>query len=443
MTDEPMDVGANSAPDEICITAALARRPSHAPDHVAEAQALGALARDLAADPRGSLQKIADTAMLLCRADSAAVGIVESDGDGATFRWHAVAGAYPPSLAGRIPIGDTPVGIALRSGVVELFERTERQFDASRASVSHVHESLVAPWRIDGRAAGTLCVFAQHVDRQFDAEDARLLLSLADFASAAWQTVSALDRHGRVVAESATTRTALRRQLTLAEEDERRRLARELHDEVGQHLTALGLGLQALSDVAPPGSDVDRRATQLRGLTDTLGRELHALAVRLRPRALDDFGLEAALQSYAEEWTRQSGIAIDVHARGPSMRLLPSAESAVYRIVQEALTNVARHSGAAHAGVVLERRDGYIHLAVEDDGRGFDPDRAAMPDADRLQRLGLVGMRERAALVGGTMDIESAPGKGTTVFVRFPIAGALARHVGNVVAERPERRADV
>jgi signal transduction histidine kinase len=239
------------------------------------------------------------------------------------------------------------------------------------------------------------------------------------------------------------TRTALRRQLTLAEEDERRRLARELHDEVGQHLTALGLGLQALSDVAPPGSDVDRRATQLRGLTDTLGRELHALAVRLRPRALDDFGLEAALQSYAEEWARQSGIAIDVHARGPSMRLLPSAESAVYRIVQEALTNVARHSGAAHAGVVLERRDGYIHLAVEDDGRGFDPDRAAMPDADRLQRLGLVGMRERAALVGGTMDIESAPGQGTTVFVRFPIAGALIRHVGSVVAERSERRADV
>jgi signal transduction histidine kinase len=443
MTDEPMDAGADSAPDEVRITGALTRRPSRAPDHEAEAHALGTLARDLATDPRGSLQKIADAAMLLCRADSAAVGIVESDGDGATFRWHAVAGAYPPSLTVRIAVGETPVGIALRSGVVELFERTERHLDAPHDAASHVHESLVAPWRIDGRAAGTLCVFVQHVDRQFDAEDARLLVGLADFASAAWQTVSALDTHVRTVAESATVRTALRRQLTLAEEEERRRLARELHDEVGQHLTALGLGLQALSDVAPPGSDVDRRAAQLRGLTDTLGRELHALAVRLRPRALDDFGLEAALQSYAEEWARQSGITIDVHTRGPSTRLLPSAESAVYRIVQEALTNVARHSGAAHAGVVLERRDGYIHLAVEDDGRGFDPDRAAMPDADRLQRLGLVGMRERAALVGGTMDIESAPGKGTTVFVRFPIAGASVRQVRSVVAERPERRADV
>src|SRR4051794_27084143 len=183
MTDEPMDVGANSAPDEICITTALARRPSHAPDHVAEAQALGALARDLAADPRGSLQKIADAAMLLCRADSAAVGIVEPDADGAIFRWHAVAGACPPSLTDRISIGETPVGIALRSGKVELFERTEHDVAARAGFPSHLHESLVAPWRVDGRAAGTLCVFVQHVDRQFDAEDARLLVGLANFAS--------------------------------------------------------------------------------------------------------------------------------------------------------------------------------------------------------------------------------------------------------------------
>ncbi len=443
MTDEPMDVGASSALDEVRITAALTRRPVHAPDHEAEARTFGALARDLAADPRTALQRIADAAMRLCRADAAAVGIIESDGDGVQFRWHAAAGDFVPALMETTSVEGTPAGVALRSGVVELFERTDHAVDTRIGSPPHVHESLIAPWRIEGRAAGTLCVFAQHIDRQFDAEDARLLTGLADFASAAWQTVSALDTHVRVAAESSSERTVLRRQLSLAEEEERRRLARELHDEVGQHLAALGLGLQALSDVAPPGSDVDRRAAQLRGLTDTLGRELHALAVRLRPRALDDFGLEAALQSYAEEWARHSGIAVDLHARGPSTRLPPSAESAVYRIVQEALTNVARHSGAARAGVVLERRDGYIHLVVEDDGRGFDPERVAMPDADRLRRLGLVGMRERAALVGGTMDIESAPGKGTSVFVRFPVAGETTPRVRSVAADRSEQRADV
>lgn len=164
----------------------------------------------------------------------------------------------------------------------------------------------------------------------------------------------------------------LRLQLAQAEEDERRRLSRELHDEAGQHLTALALGLQALSDVAPPGSEVDRRAAELRALTGTLGRELHAVAVRLRPKALDDFGLEAALAAYAEDWSRQTGIAVDVHADVASARLPGAIESALYRIVQEALTNVARHSGATRVSVVVERRARYVVAVVEDDGRGFE-----------------------------------------------------------------------
>jgi PAS domain S-box-containing protein len=231
--------------------------------------------------------------------------------------------------------------------------------------------------------------------------------------------------HRRVNAElleSAADRIALRRQLALAEEEERRRLARELHDEVGQHLTALGLGLQALSDVAPPGSDADRRATNLRELADTLGRELHGIAVRLRPRALDDFGLEEALRSYAVEWSRRSGIVLDLHAPEQGERLPALVESAIYRIIQEALTNVARHSGAARAGVVLERREAYLQVIVEDDGQGFDPKRAARMRGEGAPALGLLGIRERAALLGGTMQIESTPDCGTTLFVRVPIA---------------------
>jgi signal transduction histidine kinase len=443
MTDEPFDTGGISALDEVLITRELARRPARAPDHEAEARTLGMLARSLADAPTRVMQKVADAAMTLCRADSAAVGTVERAREGASFRWHAVAGTFPSRLAEQTPFDSSPAGVAVRSGEVQLYERAERHLPALRGAIAHIHESLVAPWRIDGASAGTLWVLAYHSDRQFDAEDARLLASLANFASAAWQTLLALETRHRAVAESSSARIALRSQLSLAEEGERRRLARDLHDEVGQHLTALGLGLQALSDVAPPGSDVDRRATQLRALTDTLGRELHALSVRLRPRALDDFGLEAALHSYAEEWARQSGIAIHVQARGASARLSPSAESAVYRIVQEALTNVARHSGAARAGVVLERREGYIHLVVEDDGRGFDPEHATLPLADRLLGLGLLGMRERTALVGGTMDIESTPGKGTTVFVRFPVDGASAMQASNVLTDRPELHADV
>jgi signal transduction histidine kinase len=208
--------------------------------------------------------------------------------------------------------------------------------------------------------------------------------------------------------------------LANAQEEERRRLSRELHDEVGQHLTGLALGLRTMSDLAPADSELAHRATQLREVASRLGHELHTLAVRLRPRALDDFGLEAALTSYAEEWTRQYGIRLDVHARIEGSRLASVMESAVYRIAQETLTNVARHSEASWASLVVERRDGNLHLIVEDDGRGFD---AAVPRklGGGQSGLGLLGIKERAALLGGTVEIESAKGAGTSIFVRLPL----------------------
>jgi PAS domain S-box-containing protein len=215
-------------------------------------------------------------------------------------------------------------------------------------------------------------------------------------------------------------RNDLLRMLAVAQEEERRRLSRELHDEVGQHLTALGLGLRAMSDLAPVGSELAQRAAQLREMAGRLGQELHAVAVRLRPRVLDDFGLETALTSYAEDWSRQHAIPLDVHARTEGARLSRELESAVYRIAQEALTNVARHSEASRASLVVERRDGHLHLIVEDDGKGFEP-----AEASTLARgepgLGLLGIKERAALLNGTVEIESSPDAGTSLFVRLPI----------------------
>ena len=221
------------------------------------------------------------------------------------------------------------------------------------------------------------------------------------------------------LAQSVTERDELRRQLALAEEEERQRLARELHDEVGQHITALGLGLQALSDSSPPGSEVVHRALQLREMVNALARELHSLAVRLRPKVLDDFGLDAALSAYAEEWSRNTGIAVDVHANHGPERLPMAVESAVYRVVQEALTNVARHSGSNRAGVVVERRNGDLVTVVEDSGVGFQLDTATRTSGST--QLGLRGIRERAELLGGSMDVETSPGGGTTLFVRIPI----------------------
>ena len=237
------------------------------------------------------------------------------------------------------------------------------------------------------------------------------------------------------VAERTVERDEARRALSAAEEAERQRLARELHDEAGQQLTALALGLDTLSRTLPVGSEASERAAQLRALTDSLSRELHALAVRLRPKALDDFGLEAAITAFTEAWSAQSGVRLDVHSEIASERLPPQVETAVYRIVQEALANVAKHSEAKHASVVVERRDGNVVAVIEDDGKGFDvasvEGQAADPGSERRTRLGLLGIRERATLLGGTVELECAPGKGTTLFVRIPVAPAPAERASS------------
>jgi signal transduction histidine kinase len=231
------------------------------------------------------------------------------------------------------------------------------------------------------------------------------------------------ERTGQLTRANAA-RDTLRLQLVQAEEQERTRLARELHDEVGQYLTALALGLQSLSDVAQPGSEVDRRTEQLRQLVGSLSQEMHALAIRLRPKALDDFGLQAALAAYVDAWSLRSGITVDLHAPADMKRLSPEVESVVYRVVQEALTNVAKHSRATRASVVVERRGAEVVTIIEDNGRGFDARAVAEQRARR--GLGLLGIEERATLLGGTAQVESTVGSGTTVFVRVPIAFGTA-----------------
>lgn len=220
----------------------------------------------------------------------------------------------------------------------------------------------------------------------------------------------------REVAEAG--RRDLQQQLTTVQEDERRRIARELHDQMGQHLTAIGLGLKVIKDATPDPCPIRERLQNLQSLTATIGRDVHHLALQLRPTALDDLGLQAALANYIEEWSERSGIEIDFHGSGlDTDRLPPAVETALYRVVQEALTNVLKHAAPLLVSVVLQRSPGLVSVVVEDDGRGFDPDTVAE------HRLGLLGMRERAALVGGTLVVESKTDRGTTVIARVPLRG--------------------
>jgi two-component system CheB/CheR fusion protein len=230
-------------------------------------------------------------------------------------------------------------------------------------------------------------------------------------------------------------RQLLLRQLVTAQEEERRRISRELHDQMGQDLTVLMLGLKALRDAAPGDSSLHERVEPLQSLAARIGREVRTLALQLRPSALDELGLVATLANDVEQWSARTLIAVDFHTTGFESRRLPSAiATALYRLAQEALTNILKHAQATSVSLIIERRVDAVHMIVEDNGQGFDV--AAVRDRAHIEhRLGLVGMDERVAQLGGVLTLESAPGSGTAVFIRIPLA---ADAEGDTDGETPD-----
>jgi PAS domain S-box-containing protein len=219
-------------------------------------------------------------------------------------------------------------------------------------------------------------------------------------------------------AEAERTRTELLARLVFAQEDERRRISREMHDRFGEQLTALARRIVVLREAARSRPALTADVDALEAVSQQLDREVDHLVWELRPTALDDLGLRAALASYVRDWSKRVGIEAKLHTSGLLDHRLPSeSETTLYRIAQEALTNIAKHSRAESVDVILERRSDHVLLIVEDDGVGFDAVKREPPG----QGFGLLGMQERAALVGATLQIESAAGKGTTVLVRLAV----------------------
>lgn len=224
--------------------------------------------------------------------------------------------------------------------------------------------------------------------------------------------------------EAERVRAELFGRLVFAHEEERRRIARDLHDQFGEQLTALGLKVNRLKAACRDHPELHAAVAELEAIAYQLDAGVDALVWQLRPTSLDDLGLRVALANYVRTWSDRTGIEGSFHASGPSDQRLPSElETTVYRIAQEALNNVAKHAGARRVDVLLERHPEGVVLIVEDDGLGFDP--ATVRD----DAFGLVGIRERAALVQGAVDIESTPGQGTTILLRVGrIPGHASQH---------------
>ena len=217
--------------------------------------------------------------------------------------------------------------------------------------------------------------------------------------------------------EAERLRSELLSRLVFVQEDERRRIAREMHDQFGEQLTALSLRIGRLKEACSEQPELLRHAEALESIAHRLDHDVDHLVWELRPTALDDLGLRAALSNHLQAWSLRTSIAADLHTSGLLDERLPrEVETVLYRIAQEALNNVAKHAHATRVELLLERRSDNVLLIVEDNGVGFEP-------ADKESHaggFGLVGMQERAAVVGALLQVDSTPGKGTTVLVRMP-----------------------
>ncbi len=215
----------------------------------------------------------------------------------------------------------------------------------------------------------------------------------------------------------------LSRQLVQAQEEERKSISRELHDEVGQMLTALRMELRSLQELrTAPEAQFDQHMDAAKRLGEQSLRALRDMAMGLRPSMLDDLGLGSALQWQARQFAKQSGIPVNVRIENMPTRLPEAHRICVYRIVQEALTNCARHAGARSINIAIDGQGDAIRVSVRDDGVGFDPSKV------RGRGLGLVGMQERVMDLGGALTISSAPQKGTTLSARLPLPREVASY---------------
>ncbi len=354
--------------------------------------------------------------------------VVRPDG---SIRWLRHQGSRSRGPDGRSnQVAGATVDITDLMETEEALRRARRQLETRVASrVGHLAEehasrSLGAvrrAIRVALRVAGSATRLAESADSVPQVQAAvRMAAATTRAAERALKMVLAFETaRSRVPDEKWVEAiwTEVRRAILAGEEQQRRRIARELHDQLGQYCASLIMGITALQSRLPEGSELAGHLGRLTEIARQVDDDLHRIALELRPTALDDFGLLTTLSSYVEDWRERTGIAVDFPSGGLEALRLPAAvETAAFRIVQEALNNVQKHARAGRVGVSLGLRGDDLVVIVEDDGRGFDPEAAAAAG-----RLGIRGMRERAVLVGGKLEIESSPGAGTMVYVQIPL----------------------
>jgi signal transduction histidine kinase/HAMP domain-containing protein len=284
---------------------------------------------------------------------------------------------------------------------------------AAEGLICHASVPLIAHEQVVG-----VMNVASAQAREFTAEELALLDSVGRQIGVAVENA----RLWEEVKRKEMLRGQLLSQVISAQEAERKRIARELHDDAGQLLTTLLVGLRTLEQATALPDSVQRSVADLRELAKNIFDEIHRLAVELRPSALDQLGLVRAIESCLRDFGRRAGIGTGFEVSGLNgLRLPGEVEITLYRVTQEALSNVAKHAAASHVGVMLEKRNGSVIAVIEDDGRGFEVESSVSSIDGERPHLGLFGMQERVELIGGRLTIESTRDAGTTVFIEIPL----------------------
>ena len=351
-------------------------------------------------EPNRLLRLVVDRARALLDARFVAVLVATPDG---LLEIAAAEGEHAEELVGlRVAADRSKSGKVFEQGAGVRVDSVLDDPDADQDLMRRVgaRAGLWAPLVARGESIGVLMALDRRGDDpRFTDVDLRLVQRFASRAAVA------VDLSRRVA------RATVQR-IVDGQEQERRRLSRELHDETGQALTSILLGLKGIEDAQ--GTDRFLAAlADLRAMAVATLQDVRRLAVELRPKALDDFGLVAALDRLTTTFTEQTGIVAHLESQLPDARLPSEIETVLYRVVQEALTNVVKHAQAQHVSVLLHARPGKVAVVIEDDGRGI-----AENDGSG-DGIGLMGMRERVALVGGRLELESS-GNGTTIVVEVP-----------------------
>src|ERR1700691_477460 len=440
--------------EEILITQKLKSRRRRKPNDHAENAALQGLARVMATAPDELVDTLLRTALELCSAGTAGLSLLETPPEGEPiFRWTNLAGALCKHLGTTTPRHFSPSGVTLDANSPQLFTYPGRRFPYFNGLDFPIVEALVIPVDLAGEIPGTLWVVSHDDEMKFDAEDARIMTGLAEFTGCALRMtrLSAVQQTARLkgdkeIAAHRRTETALRQTQASMEVDiaaraaqleqlsarlihmqdvERRHLARELHDSAGQYLAGIQMNLSALlrpdSGIA---DSVRARISDSMDMAKLCTSEIRTMSYLLHPPLLDGMGLLTAISWYAEGFAERSGIRVDLEIPETFARLPSEIETALFRVVQQSLANIHRHSGSSVALIRINVEADAVRVEIRDEGRGISPAvLAGFHSGTRLLGVGMAGMRERIRDLGGVFEVRSSV-KGSSIHVSLLLSAS-------------------